>query len=175
MTMNGSGVRDICRVLKVCINTVLKTIRQQAAQVADPTAPARVTELEIDEIWTFVGRKDNARWLWYGFDPARKKIVCWELGDRSDETCQRLLSKLAQSQVLRYCTDNWKSYRKHLPGAKHWVGKEATRHIERNNLNFRTHIKRLQRETICYSKQDDMHEAVTRLYISHLNARQHLL
>ena len=109
MTMNGSGVRDICRVLKVSINTVLKTIRRQAAQVADPIAPERVTEMQIDEMWTFVGRKENARWLWYAFDPARKKIVCWELGSRTDETCQRLLKKLASSQVLRYCTDRWKS------------------------------------------------------------------
>lgn len=175
MTMNGSGVRDICRVLRVSINTVLKTIRQQAKQVCDPVVPARVTDLQIDEMWTFVGKKDNARWLWYAFDPARKKIVCWELGSRTDETCQRLLKKLSDSQVLRYCTDRWKSYRKLLPATKHWIGKDSTRHIERNNLNFRTHIKRLQRETICYSKEDDMHEAVTRLYVRHLNARQHLL
>jgi insertion element IS1 protein InsB len=47
--------------------------------------------------------------------------------------------------------------------------------IERNKLNFRTHLKRLQRETICFSKAEDMHEAVTKLYIRHLNARQHLL
>jgi insertion element IS1 protein InsB len=175
MTMNGSGVRDVCRVLKVSINTVIKTIRQQSKEVSDPVAPAHVTELEIDEMWSFVGKKDNARWLWYAFDPAHKKIVCWELGDRTDEICRRLLNKLSQSQVLRYCTDKWESYRKLLPGAKHWVGKDCTRHIERNNLNFRTHLKRLQRETICFSKADDMHEAVTRLYVRHLNARQHLL
>lgn len=175
MTMNGSGVRDICRVLRVSINTVLRTIRRQASQVSEPVAPERITELEIDEMWSFVAKKANQRWLWYAFDPARKKIICWELGERTDETCSRLLSKLASSQVLRYCTDRWESYRKLLPGVRHWVGKDCTRHIERNNLNFRTHIKRLQRETICFSKADDMHEAVTRLYVRHLNARQHLL
>ena len=76
MTMNGSGIRDICHVLQVSINTVLKTIRQQAACVVEPVVPGRVTELEIDEMWSFVGKKANQRWLWYGFDPARKKIVC---------------------------------------------------------------------------------------------------
>lgn len=173
--MNGSGVRDICRVLGVSINTVIKTLRQQAALVDEPVVPARVTELEIDEMWSFVGNKSNLRWLWYAFDPARKKVLCWELGDRTDETCLRLLNKLTECLVMRYCTDRWESYRKLLPPAKHWVGKGGTHHIERNNLNFRTHIKRLQRETICFSKEDDMHEAVTKLYIRHLNARQHLL
>jgi insertion element IS1 protein InsB len=62
-----------------------------------------------------------------------------------------------------------------LPEERHWVGKELMQAIERNKLNFRTHLKRLQRETICFSKAEDMHEAVTKLYIRHLNARQHLL
>jgi hypothetical protein len=78
-------------------------------------------------------------------------------------------------QVLRFCTDEWESYSKYLPEARHWVGKELMQGIERNNLNFRTHIKRMQRETICFLKAEDMHEAVMRLYIRHLNARQHLL
>ncbi|MCP4441204.1 MAG: hypothetical protein GY810_20045 [Aureispira sp.] len=29
--------------------------------------------------------------------------------------------------------------------------------FERQNLNFRTHLKRLARETLCSSKEDDMH------------------
>jgi insertion element IS1 protein InsB len=175
MTLNGSGISDICRVLHVSLNTVLKTIRQQAARVDEPVVPARITELEIDEMWSFVGKKENQCWLWYGFDPARKKIVCWQLGRRTDASCKRLLAKLRDCQVMRYCTDEWESYQKHLPPAQHWIGKEGTQRIERNNLNFRTHLKRLQRETICFSKADDMHYAVTKLYIRHLNARQHLL
>jgi insertion element IS1 protein InsB len=175
MTMNGSGISDICRVLRVSINTVLKTIRQQAAQAAEPVVPARITDLEIDEMWSFVGRKENQRWLWYAFDPARQQIVCWQIGRRTDETCRKLLKKLAGCVVLRYYTDEWESYRKYLPATHHWVGKEGTQRIERNNLNFRTHLKRLQRETICFSKEDDMHEAVTKLYINHLNAGHHLL
>jgi transposase-like protein len=35
MTLNGSGIRDISRVLKVSINTVLKIIRQQAASAPE--------------------------------------------------------------------------------------------------------------------------------------------
>jgi insertion element IS1 protein InsB len=175
MTMNGSGIRDICRVLRVSINTVLKTIRQQAAQAAEPIVPPRITDLEIDEMWSFVGKKENQRWLWYAFDPERKKIVCWQMGRRTDETCRRLLKKLEGCLVLRYYTDEWESYSKYLPTTHHWVGKDGTQRIERNNLNFRTHLKRMQRETICFSKEEDMHYAVTKLYINHLNAGHHLL
>jgi IS1 family transposase/transposase-like protein len=175
MTLNGSGISDICRVLKVSTNTVLKTIRQQAARIAEPVVPARITELEIDEMWSFVGKKENPCWLWYGFDASRQKVVCWYLGRRTDESCKRLLEQLNSCHVMRYCTDELESYQKFLPPAQHWVGKEGTQRIERNNLNFRTHLKRLQRQTICFSKADDMHHAVTKLYIRHLNDRQHLL
>jgi insertion element IS1 protein InsB len=110
--MNGSGISDISRVLRVSINTVLKTIRQQAALVQQPVVPERITELEIDEMWSFVGNKANQKWLWYAFDPSRKKVVCWELGRRTDATCRRLLEKLGGCQVLRFCTDEWESYQK---------------------------------------------------------------
>lgn len=174
MTMNGSGIRDISRVLKVSINTVLKAIRKQADFVTEPVAPRRVTDLQLDEMWSFVGDKDNQCWLWYAFDADRKKITGFQLGRRTDDNCEKLLKKLGNSQVLRFCTDDWDSYKKFLPETHHWIGKDLTQDIERQNLNFRTRLKRLQRETICFSKSDQMHYAVIKLYISHFNQGHHL-
>ena len=37
--------------------------------------------------------------------------------------------------------------------------------IERKNLNFRTHIKRLNRKTICFSKNEQIHDNVIGMYI----------
>ncbi len=72
-------------------------------------------------------------------------------------------------------TDDWKSYGRCLDAQRHHIGKSATQNIERQNLNFRSHIKRLQRRTICFSKSPEMHEAVLKLYIHHSNgnASQH--
>jgi len=60
-----------------------------------------------------------------------------------------------------------------LPARRHRTGKEGTSRIERHNLNFRTHLKRLQRHTICYSKSAVMHDAVIKLYVHHSNAGHH--
>ena len=49
MTLNGSGVHHITRVLSVSINTVLKVLRRQAAVVPEPDSP-RVADVEVDEI-----------------------------------------------------------------------------------------------------------------------------
>ena len=39
-------------------------------------------------------------------------------------------------------------------------GEIFTQRIERHNLNLRTHIKRLARRTICFSKSFEFHEKV---------------
>ncbi|MDR2927228.1 MAG: IS1 family transposase [Cytophagaceae bacterium] len=37
-----------------------------------------------------------------------------------------------------------------MPANKHFIGKANTWKTERKNLNFRTHLKRLCRKTICF-------------------------
>jgi transposase-like protein len=59
MTLNGSGIRDITRVLQVSINTVLKVIRAAAAKTPEPHLPERAVDVEVDEMWSFVGKKRN--------------------------------------------------------------------------------------------------------------------
>ncbi|MGX9726482.1 MAG: IS1 family transposase [Candidatus Electronema sp. VV] len=40
------------------------------------------------------------------------------------------------------------------------------RKVERRNLNFRTHIKRLNRRTICFSKNEKIYDNVIGMYIN---------
>jgi len=173
MTMNGSGIRDISRVLGMSTNTVLMLTRQAAEQVAEPFVPKRIASLELDEFWSFFEKKKQQRWTWLAFDRKRKRVTAFVNGRRTDLNCAALLKKLADSHVRRFHTDQWESYRKLLPEKKHAIGKEGTRNIERHNLNFRTHIKRLQRRTICFSKSAKMHDAVIKLYVRHANHAQH--
>jgi len=173
MTMNGSGIRDISRVLGISTNTVLRLIRQAAQKAQEPFVPKRIADLELDEFWSFVEKKKRQRWTWYAFDRKLKRVTAFVNGRRTDHNCASLLKKLAGRRVQRFHTDKWASYRKLLPEKKHAVGKGGTRNIERHNLNFRTHIKRLQRRTICFSKSMEMHDAVIKLYVRHSNLRQH--
>ena len=76
------------------------------------------------------------------------------------------MDRLSAFSVNGYYTDDWQSYRKYIPPSKHIIGKADTWKIERKNLNFRTHIKRLNRKTICFSKNEKIHDNVIGLYIS---------
>jgi insertion element IS1 protein InsB len=173
MTLNGSGVRDITRVLRISLNTVLKVIREQAARTPELELPARLADVEVDEMWSFIKKKRHQRWLWYAFSPKTKRVIGYVRGRRTDETCQQLLDKLAECQITRFYTDYWESYEKLIPEHRHWVGKAGTQRIERNNLTIRTRLKRWHRRTICFSKSEEMDDAVIKLFFHHRNHPHH--
>ena len=45
------------------------------------------------------------------------------------------------------------------------ISKAYTWKIERLNLTFRTHLKRLCRKTICFSKSEQVHDKLIGIYI----------
>ncbi|EDW2325801.1 IS1 family transposase, partial [Salmonella enterica subsp. enterica] len=47
----------------------------------------------------------------------------------------------------------------------HLTGKIFTQRIERNNLTQRTRIKRLARQTLCFSRSVELHEKVIGAFI----------
>ena len=75
-----------------------------------------------------------------------------------------LWSKGAKNTIGLFYICKW-YYSKYIPSHQHQIGKDETWKIERKNLNFRTHIKRLNRKTICFSKNETIHDNVIGLYI----------
>jgi IS1 family transposase len=71
---------------------------------------------------------------------------------QSGVACRSFVSRLSQLTRTRGLSDEWKSYAKSVPPQRHRVGKRGTMHIERKNLSFKTHIKRLKGGTIRFSK-----------------------
>jgi IS1 family transposase len=131
-----------------------------------------VRDLEIDEFWSFVGSKQRPRWTWYGFDRQRKRVVAYVNGRRTDQECRRLMKQMSRCQVSCFHTDGWPSYRRVLPQTRHKVSKGGTLQIERHNFNFRTRLKRLQRRTICFSRSEELHDAVIKLFVHHSSTSQ---
>jgi insertion element IS1 protein InsB len=120
---------------------------------------------EMDEFWSFVQTKANQRWTWYALEKQTGIIVSWHNGKRTTEDLKILLTQMSNIPIKKYYTDHWDSYAMLLPSIQHIQGKDQTWQIERKNLNFRTHIKRLNRRTICYSKNEKIHDNVIGMYI----------
>jgi len=112
-------------------------------------------------------RPELLRWTWYVIERTHGTILAHHNDRRTDAACQALLKKLEIFPIQTFYTDNWQSYSKFIDAEKHVIGKEHTQKIERTNLTFRTHIKRLHRKTICFSKDEALHDKVIGLYIEH--------
>jgi insertion element IS1 protein InsB len=180
MSLNASGIRDTARVLQISTDTVLRELQKKEAVLESVNTallrtlnPAEVTvaieragEAELDEMWSFVGKKKDQRWLWHAIDHATGAVLAYVFGRRKDEVFLQLKRLLAPFGLTRFYTDHWGAYTRHLDPAVHCPGKHRTQNIERKHLTLRTRIKRLVRKTICFSKSTQMHDIVIGLFVN---------
>jgi insertion element IS1 protein InsB len=180
MSLNASGVRDTARVLRISTDTVLSELKKKEAalesvntallRIRHPdevtVAIERAGEAEIDEMWSFVGRKKDQRWLWHAIDHATGAVLAYVFGRRKDEVFLQLKALLEPFGLSRFYTDHWGAYTRQLDAEVHSPGKRHTQKIERKHLTLRTRIKRLTRKTICFSKTTQMHDIVIGLFVN---------
>ena len=122
MALNGSGVRNTVRVLKISKGTPISTLKKADAPVrVHPNFPpqwAQKPGLEVslgrvereaqrDEPWSYVGKKSNPRWLWYAVDHAGNPVLAYTFGRRQDDVFKELKDLLAPLSIGRYYTDDW--------------------------------------------------------------------
>ncbi|MBK8984496.1 MAG: hypothetical protein IPM39_00200 [Chloroflexi bacterium] len=43
--------------------------------------------MELDELWSFVGQKENKRWIWIALCRRTRQVVSFFIGDRGEESC----------------------------------------------------------------------------------------
>jgi len=170
MSMCGSGIRYIANVLNISAVTVIVSLRLWFSSLKEPVKKGHFEHVIIDEFWSWVGkRKEGKRWVWYAYCADTRKVLAFQIGKRNDATCKKLIKKLGHLDIGTFYTDDWKSYKKNIPWDKHVISKKKTQKIERQNLNFRIHIKRLHRRAICFSKKDDMHFGFIKAYVHLIN------
>ncbi len=130
--------------------------------------------LELDETWTFVGRKPRKVWLWLAVERARRLIVAWVLGDRSAATASRLWQALPR-RYRRHCwyfTDLLPAYAQVLPRWQHRPcpkGEGQTSIVEAVNCVLRQRCGVLVRKSCSFSKSLLMHEARIKIVIDNYN------
>ena len=121
---------------------------------------------ELDEMWSFVDAKENARWLWHALDHHTGRGLAYVVGARKDAEFLKLRALLVPFGITRYYTDKASVYQRYLPPAQHTVGKLTMRKIERKHLTLRTRLKRLARKTLGFSRSRVMHDLLIGLYMN---------
>src|SRR5215207_4569286 len=129
--------------------------------------------LELDELWSFVLKRANKRWIWIALCRATRQVVAYAVGDRSHATCQKLWAAIPAAYRLLHCySDFWEAYQLVIPSEQHTAaGKKSglTAHVERWNNTLRQRLGRFVRKSLSFSKSDAMHELCLRLFLHDYN------
>jgi IS1 family transposase len=129
--------------------------------------------LELDELWSFVLKKANQRWIWLALCRATRQVVAYYIGDRSEAGCQKLWERIPVTYRHGHCySDFWKAYQLVIPSEQHTAaGKEtgSTAHVERWNNTLRQRLGRFVRKSLSFSKSETMHEICLRLFLYDYN------
>jgi insertion element IS1 protein InsB len=105
--MNANGIRDTARILKISTTTVIDRLKQQADRLIqfnvnylNSLTPKEkknlkpkmrlVQEAEADEMWSYVGKKEQQCWLWHVIDHRTGKVLAYAFGRRTDEVYHQL-------------------------------------------------------------------------------------
>ncbi len=159
----GCGIRSTARLLNISPTTVIKKIKAIAKTVKRPIIQMGKT-YEVDEIRTYIGAKRKLIWVAYALEKESKTIVAISIGGRTKSTLRPMIETLLLSKARWIFTDKLKQYATLIERSIHQTKKWGTNQIERNHLNLRTHLKRLNRRTICYSKSQSMLRACVEIY-----------
>ena len=151
LTKEGLGIRSTARVLVISVTTLLKRILHIASGIKQPPIVKGRT-YEVDEMRIFIGKKSRLRWLVYALDRESKQVVAFNVGRRTNRTLGVVIKSLLLAKAKIIYTDKLKNYGYLISRKIHRTVFRSTNHIERCNLTLRTHLKRLNRKTICFSR-----------------------
>jgi insertion element IS1 protein InsB len=178
------SLRGICRTVGVSLTWLLHFMVECFTACPDhlyaqaPTQPTTVVmsclEAEADEMWSFVQKKANKKWLWIAMDAPTRQIIAFHVGDRSRESGKELWANLPRvyREQATFHTDQYAVYKGVIPAGQHRaITKHArkTNHIERFNNTLRQRVSRLVRETLSFSKKLAHHIGAIKYFICHYN------
>jgi transposase-like protein/IS1 family transposase len=134
MFLEGMSVRSVQRMTGVCratLGELILTVGANCQRLLDKMiVNVPVKDVEIDEIWSFVGQKEKTRiargraiveagdsWTFIGVERSTKLIVAHKVGLRDAATCCEFLTKLnrATSGRFQLTTDGLRLYTLNVP------------------------------------------------------------
>ena len=164
LTKEGCGIRSTARILNISPKTILRRIIKIAKYLCRPYSILKGKSYEVDEMFTYIKHKDNRICIAYSLEHESKNIIDFVVGRRNKANLRKVTDTLILSKASKITTDKLNIYKQIIPKELHSTKFRGINRIERNNLTLRTHLKRLNRKTICYSKSLAVLTAVVKIY-----------
>ncbi len=171
LIVNSCGIRDVSRILTISKVTVISRVLKIAKSLQCPFIYETDQVYEADELCVKM-KGMNRCWINYAINRKTKKVIGSSVGSNNKENLKKVINKVLCLNPKKIYTDKLTAYPSLIPSTIHSVRKYQTNTIERFNLNLRTHLKRLSRKTICFSKNMQMLEAAVNIYFWVFNTNQ---
>ena len=189
LLMERIPLRGICRAEGVSLRWLLGFIANLYQHLPDDLncqVKAEADQLliytlesEVDEMFSFVGNKDNKQWVWIAMAVKSRQIIAFHVGDRSRQSAKALWQSIPEHyrKHATFYTDDWQAYKGVIPDKQHQVVKKQSRktnHIERFNCTLRQRVSRLVRKSLSFSKTLANHIGAIKYFICHYNLQRAL-
>src|SRR5262249_5984939 len=115
----GVGLRWLPHFMSERFHAAPAHLHIQASGQA-PMVILKRLEAEVDELWSFVGKKANRQWVWLALDATTRQVIAFHVGDRSQESAEHLWANLPatyREQAMFY-TDQYAVYKSVIPPAQ---------------------------------------------------------
>ena len=163
------SLRGIQRIFGVNRKTVARWIKALVSYLpalSQTLLPAETGDvLELDEMWSFVGKKRTKRWLWIALCRRTRQVVSFYIGRRDNASCKQLWQGLPPDYATCACiSDSWHTYPEVIPSHQHTLVSKASKanaRVERWNNTLRQRLGRFVRRTLSFSKTDEHHYRMT--------------
>ena len=98
------SLEGVCRIFGISMPWLLEFINDLIgelpehlnAEVVSENDEIEVVLLEADELWSYVGSKDNPQWLWLVMHSRTRQVVAMQVGPRNKQTAEKLFYKLPE-------------------------------------------------------------------------------
>ncbi len=131
LIVEGNSLRTTHRITGLARNTILRLVELAGerceALLSTKLRNVPVSEVQADEIWTFVGKKQGHRrgneenfteigdaWIFVGIERHTKLVLAFELGNRGVKSATRFMHKIARAtdptQKFQLTTDGLAAY-----------------------------------------------------------------
>jgi IS1 family transposase/transposase-like protein len=132
LMLEGMSVRAVQRMTGLCRDTLadlIMVVGQNCQRLLDSIQNVEAKDVQVDELWSFVGMKERTRfakngpleygdsWTFIGIERDTKLILAHQVGQRDSETCRTFLFKLKDATTGRFqlTSDGLRAYTLNVP------------------------------------------------------------
>jgi len=121
--LERNSLRGICRIFSVSLTWLLSYVSELYGDLPDdlnfravgggtPAVALYTLKVEADELWSFVGSKDNKQWVWIALDVATRQVVAFHVGPRDRDAARQLWQKIPDGYrgKAKFYTDLYEPY-----------------------------------------------------------------